>query len=191
MARTWPETISDFDLCPPDCLDFKWGVWSHKLIFHKTYNPCLTEVGLKTIRVINGPNLNMLGTREKEIYGDWTLAQIDNALFALAKELHLGFETFQTNNEGEYVELIQQSKENADFLILNPGAFTHTSIAIRDALLAIDMPAVELHLSNIYARESFRHKSYIGDCVIGRIMGFGPHSYLMAFRFAASYVKNS
>ena len=146
---------------------------------------------MKTVRVLHGPNLNMLGSREVEHYGDWSLQQIDRALADLSAQLNLSCESFQTNNEGRYVELIQQSKGAADFLLLNPGALTHTSIAIRDALLAVGLPCVEVHLSNIYAREPFRHTSHIADVVVGRIMGMGAHSYLLALRFASAYLQTS
>lgn len=144
---------------------------------------------MKTVRVLHGPNLNMLGQREAEHYGQWRLDQIDRALGELGDELGLRLECYQTNEEGRYVEFIQEASGSADFLLLNPGALTHTSIAIRDALLAVGLPTVEVHLSNVYARESFRHQSHIADVVLGRIMGMGPHSYLLALRFAAAYLS--
>ncbi len=139
---------------------------------------------MKTVRVLNGPNLNLLGQRDVEIYGRWTLEQINEAMDDMAGELGLQVEALQTNDEAQYIEWIHNTPENADFLVLNPGAWTHTSIAIRDALLAIDVPAVEVHLSNVYAREPFRHVSHIADVVIGRIIGLGPAGYLLALQFA-------
>ena len=135
---------------------------------------------MKTIWVIHGPNLNLLGTREPEIYGTETLADIDDGLKKKAGELGLTLKSFQSNHEGVIVDRIQSLRENCDGLIINPGALTHTSIAIRDALLALTCPMVEVHISNIYKREAFRHNSFIGDVVTGRIIGLGSHGYLMA-----------
>ncbi len=139
---------------------------------------------MKTVCVLNGPNLNLLGQRDVEIYGRWTLEEINVAMEDMAKELDVTVVSRQTNDEAQYIEWIHDTKGNADFLILNPGAWTHTSIAIRDALLAVDVPAVEVHLSNVYAREPFRHVSHIADVVIGRIIGLGPAGYLLALQFA-------
>ncbi len=134
---------------------------------------------MKKILIIHGPNLNRLGTREPEIYGSQTLADIDAALLQRGKALGFNVETFQSNHEGAIVDKIQAS---TDFhgLIINPAAFTHTSIAIRDALIALDIPIVEVHLSNIYKREPFRHQSMISDVVTGKIVGLGDHGYLLA-----------
>lgn len=137
---------------------------------------------LLRIGVFHGPNLNLLGTREPGLYGAHTLADVDEALGALAAELGVELETRQTNHEGAYVEAIQAARGALDGLLLNPGAYTHTSIAIRDALLAVAVPAVEVHLSNVHAREPFRHHSTIADVVVGRVMGFGLGSYLLGLR---------
>jgi 3-dehydroquinate dehydratase-2 len=140
------------------------------------------------ILVIHGPNLNLLGAREKEIYGVQTLDDINNSLKKLAKEL--GFELIikQSNHEGEIVDLIQDSRDYKGILI-NPAAYTHTSIAIRDAIAAIDIPVVEVHLSNIYKREEFRRTSLIAPETAGQISGFGPYSYLLGLR-ALYYMIN-
>lgn len=135
---------------------------------------------MKTIWVIHGPNLNLLGTREPEIYGSETLADIDDGLMKKANALGLKLKSFQSNHEGAIVDQIQALRENCDGVIINPGAFTHTSVAIRDALLALTCPMVEVHISNVYQRESFRHKSFIGDVVTGRIIGLGSQGYLLA-----------
>lgn len=138
------------------------------------------------IDVIHGPNLNLLGAREIEVYGSKTLKQINNELKRLGKSLGADLHCFQSNHEGELVDLIQQSGREADFIIINPGAYTHTSIAIRDALAAIGTPALEVHLSNTQAREAFRSHSTIGPVVVGRIEGLGYRGYLLALRYAAS-----
>jgi len=132
--------------------------------------------------------LNLLGEREPEIYGRTTLARIDDQLEELGAELRLKVETFQSNSEGEIVDRIQSARGQIDVLIVNPAAYTHGSIAIRDAIQAIDVPAIEVHLSNVYKREAFRHVSTVADVVHGRIMGFGPDSYLLALRAAAGLI---
>lgn len=133
------------------------------------------------ILVLNGPNLNLLGRREPTQYGRITLAQINERMLALSAELGNDLTFFQSNHEGDLVDTIHDALENKiDFMIINPAAFTHTSIAIRDALLAVDIPFIEVHLSNIYQRENFRHHSYFSDIAAGVITGFGAHSYEMA-----------
>ena len=132
------------------------------------------------IQVIHGPNLNMLGTREPGHYGNQTLAEIDEELIALADKLGVRVTTFQSNHEGDLVDKIQ--KMDADGLIINPAAYTHTSIAIRDALLAKKVPFIEVHLSNVHRREPFRHKSMLVDVATGVIAGFGSQSYALALR---------
>ena len=132
------------------------------------------------VLVIHGPNLNMLGDREPGVYGATTLDEIDNHLVELGKSLGLVVETFQSNHEGEIVEKIQAALKTHNSLIINPAAYTHTSIAIRDALLLLNFPIIEIHLSNIYKRESFRNRSMIADVVTARISGFGAHGYAMA-----------
>ncbi len=137
------------------------------------------------ILVIHGPNLNLLGTREPEIYGADTLASIDQQLTQAATQAGAALDTFQSNHEGEIVGRIQQAAGDAtDFILLNPAAFTHTSVAIRDALLATRIPFIELHLSNVHAREAWRRHSYFSDIAIGVICGFGKQSYLLALEAA-------
>ena len=130
------------------------------------------------ILVLNGPNLNMLGQREHNHYGTETLEDIQSNLQTLAAEEGIDIEFEQSNHEGELIDIIQ--KTNANGLLFNPGAYTHTSIGLRDALLARQLPFVEVHLSNIYAREAFRHHSYFRDIAVGQIMGFGAYGYTLA-----------
>jgi 3-dehydroquinate dehydratase II len=138
----------------------------------------------KSILVLHGPNLNLLGLREPEHYGNVTLADIDNNLQTLAKQADVALETFQSNAEADIVAKIQSLAVNkVDYIIINPAAFTHTSIAIRDAISAVKIPFVEVHLSNVYARESFRHHSYFSDIAVGVISGLGADGYYAAFRF--------
>jgi len=132
------------------------------------------------IQIIHGPNLNMLGTREPGHYGNQTLASIDEELITLGDKLGVRISSFQSNHEGAIVDKIQHL--DADGLIINPAAYTHTSIAIRDSLLAVKIPFVEVHLSNIHKREDFRHKSMLVDMAMGVIAGFGPQSYALALR---------
>ncbi|MCM8783759.1 MAG: type II 3-dehydroquinate dehydratase [Candidatus Omnitrophica bacterium] len=132
------------------------------------------------ILVIHGPNLNLLGKRQPEIYGRFSIKQINDALRKMAKEKRVKLDIIQTNHEGEIIGIIGEAKKRFDGLIINPAAYTHTSVAIRDALEAVKIPAVEVHLSNIYAREDFRHKSLVAPVVVGQITGFGPRSYLLA-----------
>lgn len=136
--------------------------------------------------VIHGPNLNLLGQREPEVYGRTTLRDIDRELKRLGKELGLIVDTFQSNSEGALVDRIQKARGRTDIILINPGAYTHTSIAIRDAFAAIAVPVIEVHLSNVYKREPFRHHSTIADLAVGRIMGFGSESYYLALRAAAN-----
>jgi 3-dehydroquinate dehydratase-2 len=138
------------------------------------------------VSVIHGPNLNLLGTREPETYGRTTLQEIDQRLTSLGRQLGVRVETFQSNSEGAIVERIQAAIGKVDALLINPAAYTHTSVAIRDALAAVAAPVIEVHLSNVYKREPFRHHSTIADLVDGRIMGFGAESYLLALRAAVS-----
>jgi len=146
----------------------------------------------KKIQVINGPNLNMLGKREPEIYGSLTLSQINTGLAQQAKLLGLEPGFFQSNHEGAIVDKIQEVfDENIAGVIINPGALTHTSIVLRDALLLLSCPIVEIHLSNIYKREAFRHKSMLSDIVTGQIAGFGHYGYQMALNAVANMVNES
>jgi len=140
---------------------------------------------MKKVLVLHGPNLNLLGSREPELYGDKTLADIDTALVKKGKSLGLKVKTFQSNHEGVLVDNIQAAAHDCHGLIINPAAYTHTSIALRDALLTLSMPVIEVHLSNIYKRESFRHRSMISDVVTGKIVGLGPSGYLLALEAMA------
>lgn len=141
------------------------------------------------ILVLHGPNLNMLGTREPEIYGSLTLDDINAALSQLAFDLGIEIECFQTNSEGRLVDRIQSAAGLFDGILINPAAYTHTSIAIRDAIAAAALPAVEVHLSNIHSREKFRTKSYIAPMAIGQICGFGADSYLLGLRAIFNHIK--
>jgi len=132
------------------------------------------------VLVIHGPNLNLLGKREPDIYGTKSLKDINRDIISLASELGIDVKTVQLNNEGEIIDSIQKS--DYDALIINPAAYTHTSIAIRDAIAAVNKPAIEAHLSNIHKREEFRRKSFIAEVAVGQISGFGPDSYLLALR---------
>lgn len=143
----------------------------------------------ETVLVIHGPNLNLLGEREPEIYGRSRLRDIDRSLKALGRELNLRVETFQSNSEGAIVDRIQRARGRARVLLINPAAYTHTSVAIRDAIAAVNLPAVEIHLSNVYRREAFRRQSMVADVVVGRIMGFGADSYLLALRAAKRLIE--
>ncbi|MCC3860093.1 type II 3-dehydroquinate dehydratase [Pseudemcibacter aquimaris] len=134
----------------------------------------------KSILVINGPNLNLLGTREPEIYGAETLDDIKDKMSAKASSLDLTIDFRQSNTEGEIVNWIQEARDAHDAIVINAGALTHTSVAIMDALLAVDTPCVEVHLSNIFKREEFRHHSFISPAAVGMITGFGSVGYLMA-----------
>ncbi len=140
----------------------------------------------RRILVLHGPNLNLLGTREPEVYGTTTLAGIDAGLAALASELGVSVECFQSNHEGQLVDRIQAShRDGFGFVIINPAAFTHTSVAIRDALAAVAIPFIEVHLSNVFAREAFRHHSHLSDLAAGVICGLGAQGYQLALRAAA------
>lgn len=141
---------------------------------------------MKKILVIHGPNLNLLGDREKAVYGETTLEEINSQMRSLAAELGAEADFFQSNVEGEIVSAIQKAKGVYGALIINPGGYTHYSVAIRDAISAVAIPAVEVHLSNIHAREEFRQKSVIAPVAKGQIMGFGKLSYLLAVRAALS-----
>ena len=129
------------------------------------------------ILVLHGPNLNLLGIREPEVYGATTLAQIDAALQAQAKEAGAALESFQTNHEGALIDRIHAARTDAQGILINPGGLTHTSVALRDALAGVGLPIIEVHLSNVFARESFRHHSYVSGVAVGVISGFGADSY--------------
>jgi len=140
----------------------------------------------KKILFLNGPNLNLLGTRQPEIYGKLTLAQIEKQVLTLAKELAVEIDFRQSNSEGELVTWVQQAAGTFGAIVINPAAYTHTSLAMRDAISAVGLPVVEIHLSNIHKREQFRHYSYIAEVAVGQIAGFGLDSYLLGLRAAAS-----
>jgi 3-dehydroquinate dehydratase-2 len=143
---------------------------------------------VKKILVINGPNLNLLGSREPDVYGKLTLSSINKAMDKLAKELKLSLEFFQSNHEGEIVDKIGSAHKGFSAIVINPAAYTHTSVAIRDAVAACGLPVVEVHISNIYKREEFRHKSLIAPVASGQISGFGKDSYLLGLRAASELI---
>lgn len=143
------------------------------------------------ILIINGPNLNLLGSREPEIYGTLTLEKINEELGKFAEELGIEIETFQSNIEGEIVDAIQNARKNCSGIVINPAAYTHTSVAIRDAISAVELPAVEIHLSNIHSREEFRKHSFIAPVCIGQISGFGLNSYKLGLKALVDYLKNN
>ena len=136
------------------------------------------------VLVINGPNMNLLGEREENFYGSWTLEKLQEAIEEKGHALGMEVDFFQSNHEGELVERIQQAW-SYDYLVVNAAAYTHTSVAIRDALLALGKPFIEVHMSNVFARESFRHHSYLSDIARGIIVGLGPASYLLALEALA------
>lgn len=142
------------------------------------------------ILIIHGPNLSLLGKREPEIYGNFTLDDINGKLEKEALKLNLSLDIMQSDSEGDIVSAIGSASEKYKAVIINPAAYTHTSVAIRDALSALGLPAVEVHLSNIYSREEFRHNSLIAPAVNGQISGFGSYSYIMALYAVANILKN-
>jgi len=135
-----------------------------------------------SILVLHGPNLNLLGNREPSVYGATTLGEINDSLMTLGKELGVSVEARQSNVEGELVTWIQQAPSNFQGLLFNPAAYTHTSIALRDAIVGVGLPMVEVHLSNIHSREAFRRQSYLASVSLGQISGFGPQSYALGLR---------
>lgn len=144
---------------------------------------------MKKILVIHGPNLNLLGKREKNIYGTFDLKTINSKMGKLAKSLKVAVEFYQSNHEGDIVETIGKADKKFDAIVINPAAYTHTSVAIRDAISAIAIPIIEVHLSNIYAREEFRQKSLISAVAKGSICGFGIDSYLLGLEAAVSVLQ--
>jgi len=145
---------------------------------------------MKKVLIIHGPNLNLLGKREEDIYGKMSLDDINKSLKKKADALGIGIDTFQSNHEGDIVQKIQDARaEGFSAVLINPAAYTHTSVAIRDAVSAIDIPVVEVHISNIYAREEFRHKSLIAPAASGQISGFGVNSYILGLEAAAGLIK--
>ncbi len=136
-----------------------------------------------SILILHGPNLNLLGQREPEVYGHQTLSDINESLEELAGELDINVETFQSNHEGDLIDRIHSAgKDGFSGIIINPGGLTHTSVALRDAITSVETPVIEAHLSNIHARESFRHHSYVAGVVVGQVCGFGAVSYRLALR---------
>lgn len=140
------------------------------------------------IMILNGPNLNMLGVREPAIYGRETLGDIEDACRAMAEDLDLGIDFRQSNHEGELVSWVHEARDSADGIIINAGAYTHTSVAILDALTLAELPVIEVHLSNIYKRESFRHHSYISPVARGVLCGFGGQGYVLAMQAMARII---
>ena len=146
---------------------------------------------MTSLLILNGPNLNLLGQRQPEIYGHMTLADVHELCDNKAKILGIDIEFEQTNHEGRMVDLIQVAKKTHDGIILNAGAYTHTSIALFDALTSVEMPAIELHLSNVFSREAFRHHSYISNAAIGVICGFGAHGYPVAIDAMLAHLQTA
>jgi len=144
-----------------------------------------------SILVLHGPNLNMLGTRERSLYGALSLKDVNAAIESFAAQEGIRVQIRQSNIEGELVTWIQEAKDRIDAIVINPAAYTHTSVAIRDAIAAVDIPTVEVHLTNVHARESFRRRSYIAGVAIGQIAGFGPDGYVLGIRAALAYVKRN
>ena len=143
------------------------------------------------ILIIHGPNLNMLGKREPDIYGATTLEEINGSLEKLASDLGTDVEFFQSNSEGDIVSTIQDAMSEYDGIIINPGAYTHTSVAIRDAILSSGLPVVETHISNVYKREDFRQKSYVSGVALGVISGFGVNSYFLGLKGLVEHLENN
>ncbi len=141
------------------------------------------------ILVLHGPNLNLLGQREPELYGRTTLAEIEAALSALAEELGASLESFQSNHEGALIDRIHAAVGEVDGIVINPGGLTHTSVSLRDALVGSDLPFVEVHLSNVHAREEFRRRSLISDVAVGQVAGLGPIGYELALRGLLARLK--
>lgn len=145
---------------------------------------------MKKVLVIHGPNLNLLGKREEDIYGKMSLGDINNSLSEKARTLGIGIDFFQSNHEGDIVQKIQDAEEQGfSAILINPAAYTHTSVALRDAISAIEIPVVESHISNIYAREEFRHTSLIAPVAVGQIAGFGVNSYIFGLEAIAELIK--
>lgn len=137
---------------------------------------------MKTILILHGPNLNLLGQREPEVYGNWTLEDINEELISCGSDLGVQVRCFQSNGEGDLINALHDARDWAAGVVFNPGAYTHTSIALRDAISAIEIPVVEVHLSNVYAREEFRQKSLLAPVCLGKITGFGWRSYLLGLQ---------
>ena len=143
---------------------------------------------MPTVLLLNGPNLNLLGTRESEIYGSMNLSGIEKQVSAVLHEHKIECETFQSNSEGKLIDWLHQHK-NADVLLLNPGALTNTSIGLRDAVQGIEIPFLEIHLSNVHQRDEFRHHSFFSDIAVGSLVGLGVKGYLLAAQFAVDFIE--
>ena len=149
--------------------------------------PLKIEGVMSKILLLNGPNLNLLGTREPEVYGYSTLEEIEQLVMKFAQKAKFTCQCFQSSHEGKLIDWLHQNRD-AQFLILNPGAFSHTSIALRDAVSAVQIPFIEVHLSNVYQREDFRHKSYFADLAVGVLAGLGVKGYELAIQFAIDWI---
>lgn len=143
---------------------------------------------MTSVLILNGPNLNLLGTRQPQVYGSTTLADVEQMCGDAAKRLNLSVAFEQSNHEGTLIDHIHAAKSSHAGIVLNAGAYTHTSIAIMDAIASVELPVVEVHLSNIHARESFRHKSYIAPVALGQICGFGAHGYILALEALSEHL---
>lgn len=157
------------------------GLWTH--------GPA--ESYMVRMLVLHGPNLNLLGTRERSLYGPTSLKAVNDAIARLAEQLGIQVEIRQSNSEGELVTWIQEARVGFDGIIINPAGYTHTSVAIRDAIAAAGLPTVEVHLTNIYQRESFRHDSYVAGVALGQVSGFGPTGYLLAIRGLLDHLNST
>ncbi|MFY2826610.1 type II 3-dehydroquinate dehydratase [Ruegeria sp. MALMAid1280] len=140
--------------------------------------------------ILNGPNLNLLGTRQPEVYGSTTLEMVEDLCLSHGSSIGVEVSCFQSNHEGALIDAIHEAKGDQDGIILNAGAFTHTSIALMDAIVSVELPVIEVHLSNIHARETFRHLSYISKVAVGQICGFGAHGYVLALDALAAHLKS-
>lgn len=145
---------------------------------------------MEKILIIHGPNLNVLGKRETVVYGTLSLDEVNESIRNLAKDLGVEVAIFQSNSEGALIDKVQEASGRYAAIVLNPGGYTHTSIALRDAIAAAEVPTVEVHVSNLYRRERFRHRSYISGVAVGQITGFGMNSYLLGLRAAVDIVKS-
>lgn len=185
MARTKLKLSGHFVY---DGISFNFAADS-SIMTKKTANT--TQTSASTVLVINGPNLNLLGTREPEVYGATTLTDIESNLEQLGKTLACQVRCVQSNAEYELIDIVHQARNEVDFIIINPAAFTHTSLALRDALLGVAIPFIEVHLSNVHAREPFRRHSYFSDCAQGVICGLGAKGYEFALTAAVMWLGNN